>query len=71
MRGHFYDVVDLSWTRDSTTLISSSFDKTFVIWNIKADGSGEKVRSFEHHKGKCQGVAINPLGTLIASISED
>ena len=34
LRGHLQDVYDLSWSADSTQLLSGSTDKTVILWGI-------------------------------------
>lgn len=67
LRGHLEDVYDLSWSPDSTSLISGSVDNTAIIWNIQ---KGSKS-ILEDHKGFVQGVAWDPNNDLVATLSSD
>lgn len=43
--GHKFDIIDLSWFKDSKLLLTSSVDKTVILWNVE---SKELVKIFEH-----------------------
>ncbi len=34
LRGHVGDVTDLTWTKDSTHMISCSIDNTTILWSM-------------------------------------
>ena len=43
---------DLSWSQDSTHLISGSVDNTAIVWNIsngKREGERERERESDYH----------------------
>ena len=49
-RGHIEDVYDLSWSQDSTHLISGSVDNTAIVWNISnGKREGERERESDYH----------------------
>ena len=61
------DVCDLSWSPDSTELISGSVDNVMFKW-ILEKGQKDEVKRHEHY---VQGVAWSPCGQLMASQSSD
>ncbi|CAG5122874.1 unnamed protein product [Candidula unifasciata] len=68
LRGHLGDVVDLSWSKDNSYLISGSVDNCAIIWDV---AKGVKYALFKEHKSYVQGVAFDPLGTYVATLSAD
>ncbi|KAF8668481.1 hypothetical protein HU200_052299 [Digitaria exilis] len=65
---HHKDVLDLHWSHDSAFLISSSVDNTCIIWDAN---KGIVQQKLEGHLHYVQGVAWDPLGQYIASMSSD
>jgi len=49
MRGHVGDVMDLSWSNDSSFLVSGSLDGTAILWQISSNKQG-KLQTMEGHK---------------------
>lgn len=41
MRGHVGDVMDLSWSSDSSFLVSGSLDGTAILWQISTNKYGK------------------------------
>lgn len=39
LRGHKLDVLDISWSPDSTKLASCGHDQQIIIWDITSEGS--------------------------------
>lgn len=68
LRFHAKDVLDLQWSSDGTLLVSGSVDNTVIIWDI---GKGSPQQVLNDHMHYVQGVAWDPLGQYIASISGD
>ncbi|KAI5077426.1 hypothetical protein GOP47_0007250 [Adiantum capillus-veneris] len=68
LRFHVKDVLDLQWSLDGVSLISGSVDNTVIIWDI-AKGNPQQV--LKDHMHYVQGVAWDPIGQYIASISGD
>ncbi|XP_075914518.1 chromatin assembly factor 1 subunit B-like, partial [Petromyzon marinus] len=68
LRGHLEDVYDVSWTSDSVSLVSGSVDNSAIVWDV---GRGHKLYMFTEHKSYVQGVAWDPLGLYIATLSCD
>ncbi|XP_062313177.1 chromatin assembly factor 1 subunit B [Osmerus eperlanus] len=68
LRGHIEDVYDISWTRDSNHLVSGSVDNTAIMWDVN---KGQKLCIFNDHKSYVQGVAWDPLGQYVATLSCD
>ncbi|KAH7422854.1 hypothetical protein KP509_12G028700 [Ceratopteris richardii] len=68
LRFHVKDVLDLQWSSDDVFLISGSVDNTVIVWDI-AKGSPQQV--LKDHLHYVQGVAWDPAGQYIASISGD
>jgi len=67
-RGHLEDILDLSWSRDSSLIISGSIDNSVVVWDV---ATGNKVAILKEPKGFVQGVAYDPLGVMYACLSTD
>lgn len=68
LRGHLDDVYDLSWSSDSTFLISGSVDNSAVVWDVE---KGKKKASLVDHKGFVQGVAWDPQDKYLVTLSTD
>lgn len=68
LRGHAGDIYDLSWSPDSSHLISGSVDNSCIIWNIE---KGKGVISLKDHKHFVQGVSWDPRNDLLVSQSTD
>jgi chromatin assembly factor 1 subunit B len=70
LRGHVGDVMDLSWSADSSYLVSGSLDGTAIVWQV-SNGKFGKVQTLEGHKKFVQGVAMHPLLKMVATASSD
>ncbi|CAL1582243.1 unnamed protein product [Knipowitschia caucasica] len=68
LRGHIEDVYDISWARDGNMMISGSVDNTAIMWDVN---KGQKLYIFNDHKSYVQGVAWDPLGQYVATLSCD
>lgn len=68
LRGHLEDILDISWSKDSSTLISGSVDNSVIIWNV---ASGSKLAILKEPKGFVQGVVYDPLNQIYACLSTD
>lgn len=68
LKGHFEDVVDISWSSDGALLLSGSVDNEAIIWDAV---KGVKINFLPGHKGWVQGVAIDPLKNYLATMSCD
>lgn len=68
LRGHLEDIYDLAWSPKSTQLLSGSVDNTAIVWDAKR---GKKVALLNDHKGFVQGVAWDPKGKYLATLSTD
>ncbi|GFR69494.1 chromatin assembly factor 1 subunit B [Elysia marginata] len=68
LRGHLGDVADLSWSHDNRYLVSGSVDNCAIIWDVV---KGTKLAIFNEHKSYVQGVAFDPLGNYVATLSAD
>lgn len=69
LRGHHQDVLDLSWGADGYTLVSASVDNTIVVWDTRHPTRPPTV--LRAHSNYVQGVAIDPVGKIIASLGND
>ncbi|XP_062192832.1 chromatin assembly factor 1 subunit FAS2 homolog [Phragmites australis] len=65
---HHKDVLDLQWSHDSAFLVSASVDNTCIIWDANKGTVHQKLEGHLHY---VQGVAWDPLGQYIASLSSD
>ncbi|KAF3787909.1 Chromatin assembly factor 1 subunit [Nymphaea thermarum] len=65
---HRKDVLDLEWSADGAYLVSGSVDNSCIIWDMN---KGSVHQILDAHLHYVQGVAWDPLGRFIASISSD
>lgn len=63
-------VMDLSWSADSQRLMAGSIDGFIYVYQQSGDGWQQVVRTSEHSH-YVQGVAYDPLGVYLASMSND
>lgn len=69
LRGHVEDVYDLSWSPDSSSLVSASLDNSVILWNVQ---KGKKIALLQdYQRGFPQGVTWDPNNKFIATISSD
>uniref|UniRef100_A0A8C6TWV6 Chromatin assembly factor 1, subunit B n=1 Tax=Neogobius melanostomus TaxID=47308 RepID=A0A8C6TWV6_9GOBI len=68
LRGHIEDVYDMCWSRDGNFMVSGSVDNTAIMWDIN---KGQKLCILNDHKSYVQGVAWDPLGQYVATMSCD
>jgi len=61
-------VNDLSWSRDDQMLVSGSVDHTAILWDVE---KGQKMAVFTDAKHFVNGVALDPLGQYVATMSCD
>lgn len=69
LRGHLQDVLDLAWSADSSKLISGSVDNSVMIWDLQ--NPTRTPIALRNHSNFVQGVAIDPLSRLVASMGND
>ncbi|XP_008798986.1 chromatin assembly factor 1 subunit FAS2 homolog isoform X1 [Phoenix dactylifera] len=65
---HRKDVLDLQWSADGAYMISGSVDNSCIIWDIN---KGSVHQILDAHLHYVQGVAWDPLGHYVASLSSD
>lgn len=65
---HRKDVLDLQWSADGAFLISGSVDNSSIIWDVN---KGSVHQILDSHCHYVQGVAWDPLGKYVASLSSD
>ncbi|KAF5204226.1 Chromatin assembly factor 1 subunit fas2, partial [Thalictrum thalictroides] len=65
---HRKDVLDLQWSTDGAYLFSGSVDNSCIIWDA-IKGSVHQILA--DHLHYVQGVAWDPLGHYVASLSSD
>ncbi|XP_074577446.1 chromatin assembly factor 1 subunit FAS2 [Curcuma longa] len=65
---HRKDVLDLEWSPDGESLISGSVDNSCIIWDVN---KGSVSQMLDAHLHYVQGVAWDPLGHYVASLSSD
>ncbi|CAH1154758.1 unnamed protein product [Phaedon cochleariae] len=68
LRGHKEDVYDMCWSVDNKKLLSGSVDNTAILWDLV---KGKMDHILSDHKGFVQGVAWDPKGQFLATISTD
>lgn len=67
-RGHLEDILDLSWSKDGSVIISGSIDNSVYVWDVT---TGNKIAILKEPKGFVQGVVYDPLGANYCCISTD
>ncbi|MCL7041683.1 hypothetical protein MKW94_006697 [Papaver nudicaule] len=65
---HRKDVLDMEWSTDDAHLITGSVDNSCIIWDV-CKGSVHQI--LDGHLHYVQGVAWDPLGHYVASLSSD
>jgi len=65
---HQRDVLDLAWSPDSASLMSGSVDNQCIIWKVS---SGQAWQVLNEHLHYVQGVAWDPAGQFVVSLSAD
>jgi protein HIRA/HIR1 len=68
LRGHANNVMDLSWSPDSTKLATVSLDNSVLIWDA---ATGARLATLNRHTSFVKGVAWDPIGTYLATQAED
>lgn len=67
-KGHGGSVLEVAWTRDSSTLFSCSADKTLCSWDL---AQGVRVKKFRGHEGVVNSVDASQTGSEIAVTAGD
>ncbi|CAL5214579.1 unnamed protein product [Lathyrus oleraceus] len=68
LRSHIKDIMDLEWSADGAYMISGSVDNSCIIWDVN---KGTNLQTLDTHAHYVQGVAWDPLGKYVASLSSD
>ncbi|KAL5175864.1 Chromatin assembly factor 1 subunit FAS2 [Glycine soja] len=75
LRSHHKDILDLQWSTDATYIISGSVDNCCIIWDVNKVldpcVSGTNLQTLDTHAHYVQGVAWDPLGKYVTSLSSD
>lgn len=66
--GHTEAVRSLAVSKDGTTMVTGSADRTVRVWDVT---SGKQMRSFQGHLAEVVAVAIRPDGRQVASAGDD
>jgi chromatin assembly factor 1 subunit B len=69
IRGHSFDVLDLSWSPDGKQLASASVDNSIRLWDTA--NPKRLPANITHHDSLVQGVAFDPLSRFVASLGSD
>ncbi|KAL2342927.1 hypothetical protein Fmac_004212 [Flemingia macrophylla] len=68
LRSHHKDILDLQWSTDARYIISGSVDNCCIIWDVN---KGTNLQTLDAHAHYVQGVAWDPLGKYVTSLSSD
>ena len=69
LKGHSNSVLELCWSRDSSTLYSCGADRTLCMWNI---AEGVRVKKYRDHENIVNSVDATKMGSeMIATASDD
>ncbi|KAM3187358.1 hypothetical protein ACTXT7_002467 [Hymenolepis weldensis] len=76
-QGHDYEILDLAWSPEEKAIVSGGVDKKVILYTLNIPASGD-VSSLSidkevlgSHKHLVQGVAWDPEGEFVASLSND
>lgn len=61
-------VNSLAWSPDSAMFVSGSLDKNAIVWDAAAC---TPVHFLQGHEGFLKGVAWDPIGSYVATLSDD
>ncbi|XP_015113309.1 chromatin assembly factor 1 subunit B [Diachasma alloeum] len=68
LRGHLEDIYDISWSPDSSFMVSGSVDNSAIVWDVQ---KGRSISILQDYKGFVQGVSWDPLNQFISTLSTD
>jgi WD40 repeat protein len=68
LTGHSWYVLSIAMTGDEKQAVSSSYDKTCILWDLP---SGKPLKTLRGHKEPVDSVSITPDGRLALSGSRD
>lgn len=68
LRGHLDDILDLSWSLDSTCMASAEVGCMCIVWDVM---KGKSKLHMNDHKNFVQGVAWDPRDKFVATLSSD
>lgn len=86
LRGHLEDVYDLCWSSDSSHVITGSVDNSAIVWDVQRGmyrsvytytvyhlhlTLGQQVNVLKDSRQYVQGVAWDPLGKVVVTLSND
>ncbi len=69
--GHTDQVLDLDWSRDSTRLVTGSYDGTARVWELAEGGAQELMSLSAQPTSIITGVSFSPDGTRVITGSAD
>ncbi|GMM29246.1 Hir1 protein [Martiniozyma asiatica (nom. inval.)] len=67
LSAHDNDVQDIDWSPDDSLLISTSLDRSIIIWST---GKFEKIKTL-YHESHVKGVSFDPTGKYFTTCSDD
>lgn len=68
LTGHGKEVYDLSWSSDEKTVVTASLDHSLIVWEAT---TGKLIQKLDGHNNYVKGVALDPLGGHVVSVSND
>lgn len=71
LKGHKKKITDVAFHNSSSTVFTTSEDKTAIIWNADSKGKYAKSSVLADHSGAVVGCSVHPSGSYLVTASQD
>ena len=68
LEGHDREVLDVAFSADGKRLISASWDKTAIVWDVE---TGKQIQRHDGHKDLLYAAAFLPTGRMAVTVGYD